>query len=54
MWALEPVYHSTFLEFVALILRDHEKGFNGAIAFEMHLVPKLLQVLLTFSPSPFV
>ena len=46
MWALEPVYHCTFLECVVLVLRVHEKGFNGVVAFEeLNLIPKLLQVL---------
>ena len=40
MWAAKPVYHPTCLELVAFVLRGHEKGYNGTIAFKVHLDPQ--------------
>ena len=53
MWALEPVYYPNFLEFVALILRGHEKGSNGIVAFELHLDPHVVAAPSELLPKSF-
>ena len=51
VWAFKSIFNPTFCSLLSLSLGGHKKGFDGVSPFEIHLAPKLLHVLLNFSPS---
>ena len=53
MWAHEPVYYTTFLVHVVFVFGVHEKGFDGVVAFEVHLDAQAVVGLLEPFPTSF-
>ena len=54
MRTFEPVYYSTFLRHVVLVLGGYEWSVYVLFFLKCTFMPKLLWVFLNFSPSPLV
>ena len=50
---IEPVYYTTFLVHVVFVFGVHEKGFDGVVAFEVHLDAQAVVGLLEPFPTSF-